>query len=175
MARRITKKKVEQKRGTTTVFLPDCLEQVQAVAMRGLSDDEMADLFGVSRKLMTAWKKFYPDFAKAIEKGRTKADAKVIESLYKLATGYSHEDTKFATHEGEITDSVTYQKHYPPNFQAIQFWLTNRQGSHWRNRQEVDNMVSGKPGAPPVGVKNEDKKELVSSILALIQPKPDPE
>ena len=176
MARRLSKKEVERRKDMSTVaFLPDYPDQVKAIAMRGLSDGEMAEMFGVSKKLFSAWKRFYPGFAEAIEKGRTQADARVIQALFEKATGYSHPDTKIVyDKDGGGFHTYEFTRHYPPSDKAIEMWLTNRQKEHWKNRQ--DHEVSGKDGAPlGIEVKNESKKELVSSILALIQPKPDGE
>ncbi len=42
--------------------------------------------------------------------------------------------TKFATHQGVITDEREYIKHYPPDPAAAIFWLKNRQPKRWRDR-----------------------------------------
>ncbi len=158
-----------------TVFLPDFPEQVKAIAMRGVSDDEMAQQFGISEKLMQDWKRFYPDFAKAIDDGRTHADVRVVQALFHRAIGYSHPEVKLAQFEGEFTDERIVDKHYPPDFGAIKYWLNNRQREHWKDRTE--HAVGGSKDMPDigVGVKDETKAELVSSILALITPQDDDE
>ena len=71
--------------------------------------------------------------------------------------------------DGEIlTEEV--EKHYKPDVQAIKLWLTNRQRKNWSDRKETTH--SGDPDAP-IGLRDETKREVMSSILALIQPKPD--
>jgi len=54
--------------------------------------------------------------------------------------------------------------------QAIKLWLTNRQRQNWSDRRETE--ISGRADAP-IGLRDETKIEVMSSILALIQPKPD--
>ena len=155
------------------VFLPDYPEQVKAIAMRGLSDSEMAAVFGIKPAQLKKWKKFYPSFAEAIEEGRTLADAKVVKALFEKATGYAHPETK--VHFDKFGDVHTFNvtKHYAPDTRAAEFWLTNRQKQNWKTHQHI--AVTGKKGEPPVnpGIRQETKEEVMSSILSLIKPKPD--
>ena len=179
--RRTGKRKAQRSRkasqgegAPSTVFLPDYPEQVKAIAMRGLSDDEMAAVFGISADLMQAWKEYYPEFKKAIAEGRTAADARVVQALFERATGYSHPEVRLFFDEGEVIEhEVT--KHYPPDHASIKTWLTNRQREHWKDRQSHEH--GGSRDMPDigvgVGVRDESKQELIASILGLIQPQPD--
>ena len=177
MTRKLTKKEVDRKRkkaqrpGASTVFLPDYPEQVKAIAMRGLSDDEMAEVFGISPSLMKAWKQFYPSFAVAIDKGRTGADARVVQALFDKAIGYDHPEEKI--HFDSDGDVHTYDttKRYPPDTAAIKLWLTNRQKEHFTERTEQRHGIAD--NAVP-GVRDETKREVMASILSLIMPKGDP-
>jgi hypothetical protein len=142
--------------------------------MQGLSDDEMASLFGIKPELMQKWKSFYPSFKQAIEEGRTQADAAVVVALFKRATGYSHPEEKQFVIEGDLVTHDTI-KHYPPDYSSIKLWLTNRKREHWKDR--VEHRVGGSSGSgnddAPIGVRDETKLELMSSILSLIRAKPD--
>ena len=81
------------------------------------------------------------------------ADAEVAEKLFKRATGYSHLETKFATHEGKITDSVEYTKNYAPDTVGLYLLVEESEtgpmegqdratksagqtGDQWKQRQE---------------------------------------
>jgi hypothetical protein len=152
---------------SNAIFLPDHLEQVRAIAMRGLTDDEMAGVFGIAPGLIQAWKKFYPTFRDAIDQGRTHADAKVVEALYKNATGYTIE-RDIVTKTGNV---VSVQVPILAETAAQRFWLTNR-SRHWSEKSHHEH--SGKDGAPSIGVKTETKTDIVNSILNLIKPKEDP-
>jgi uncharacterized SAM-dependent methyltransferase len=111
-----------------------------------------------------------------LREGRTWADARVLQSLFEVATGYSHPETK--VHFDKYGDVHTFDmvKHYKPDVEAIKMWMTNRQKDTWRTRQDVG-VHGGAGDKSPVGVavKNETKEQLVSSILSLIQPKPIPD
>lgn len=112
------------------------LEQVEKLAGFGLIDTEIASVIGISTATLNNYKK-KPEFLESLKKGKAKADAKVIESLYLRATGYEHEDTYFSNFQGVVT-ATPYIKHYPPDATSMIFWLKNRQPDRWREKQEVD-------------------------------------
>jgi len=60
---------------------------------------------------------------------REMADAEVEFAAFKSATGYTKEES-FVDREGVVN---TYEKYYPPNVQAQQFWLKNRKPQEWRD------------------------------------------
>lgn len=151
------------------LFLPEHLDQVRAIAMRGMTEDQMSQIFDISREQMGVWKRQYPEFKKAIEDGYTDADAAVLSAVYQSAVGYTHDEEKIFQWDGEIIRADTI-KHYKPDMAAAKLWLTNRQRKHWADRKETE--VSGKADAP-IGLRDETKQEVMASILALIQPKPD--
>lgn len=153
------------------LFLPGHLEQVRAIAMRGINEDQMSELFDINRRQIGTWKKQYPLFKEALEDGYTDADAAVLSALYQSAVGYTHDEEKLFFWDGDVTRAPTV-KHYKPDVTAIKLWLTNRQRDNWKDRQHT--AVSGGDGdSSPLGLRDETKLEVMSSILALIQPKPD--
>lgn len=154
---------------TGRMFLPDHLEQVRAIAMRGITEEQMCEVFDIDEKQMGLWKAQYPTFKEALESGYTDADTEVLGALFKVATGYEHPETKVMMWDGELlTHDIT--KHYKPDVQAIKLWMTNRQREHWSDRKEMEH--GGRADAP-IGIRDETKLEVMHSILALIQPKPD--
>ncbi len=162
------KKKIER---SDVMFLPDHLSQVKAIAMRGLTDQEMAEVFGIKKGLIEKWKEFYPSFNKAIEEGRTEADIKVVQALFEKATGYSHNEEKIHFDKGGKVHTYDTIKQYPPDMAAIKMWMTNRQKEHWTDSTE--HRMGGTKDGEPIGVRDETKSEIVNSILGLIKPKSD--
>lgn len=152
------------------IFLPDHLDQVRAIAMRGISEKEMCEFFDIHPKQINLWKRQYPAFKEAIEQGYTDADTAVLSALYQRAIGYQHDEEKVFQWDGAIITHDTV-KHYPPDVAAIKLWLTNRQGKHWADKKETEH--TGKPDGVPIGLRDETKLEVMSSILALIKPKDD--
>lgn len=164
------KKAKVQRRTDPSTFLPEFPDVVRAIAMQGVTDDELAFSFGLNPKIIRAWRKIYPDFEKAIEEGRTIADLQVVEALHKKAIGHSYDtDIVIKTKHGYEIETIT--KTDPPETNAIRYWLSNRDPKRWSDRRHL--QVTGKGGEPALGVKQESKVELMNSIISLIQPKPD--
>jgi hypothetical protein len=151
------------------VFLPDYADQIRAIMMNGFDEDDISEIFDISRQQMGIWKAQYPQFKKAVEMGYTDADAAVLNALFQTATGYEHDEEKVMMWDGDII-THTVKKNYKPDVQAIKLWLTNRQRQNWSDRKETE--VRGAADAP-IGLRDETKMEVMSSILSLIQPKPD--
>ena len=174
-ARRLTKKKYVRNRAghllaeSHRLFLPDHLDQVRAIAMRGISEEQMCEIFDIGKRQMGLWKSQYPEFKEALEGGYTDADAAVLGALYQSAVGYTHDEEKIFQWDGEIVRAETI-KHYKPDVAAIKLWLTNRQREHWADRREMEH---GGKADSPIGIRDETKMEVMASILALIKPKPD--
>lgn len=124
--------------GRPTTYREEYAKQAYKLCLLGAIDKDLADFFEVTEQTINNWKKEYPEFFESIKRGKMIADAEIAEKLYHRAKGYSCTDTKFATHEGKITDSVEYVKHYPPDTTAIIFWLKNRQPDKWRDKQDID-------------------------------------
>ncbi|MHB8916547.1 MAG: helix-turn-helix domain-containing protein [Desulfocucumaceae bacterium] len=132
--------------GRPTKYRPEFTEQAYKLCLLGATDREMADFFEVNEDTLNEWKKVHPEFSESLKKGKEQADAVVASKLYHRAIGYEHEDTQFATFQGEITDRETYIKHYPPDTTAAIFWLKNRQSAKWRDTQNME--LTGKDGGP---------------------------
>jgi len=153
------------------MFLPDHLDQVRAIAMRGLSEEKISELFDINRRQLAYWKKQYPSFKKALEDGYTDADAAVLSAVYQSAVGYTHDEEKIFQWDGDIIRADTV-KHYKPDMTAAKLWLTNRQQAHWKDRHHSSHS-GGAGDDSPIGLRDETRLEVMSSILSLIQPKPD--
>ena len=142
-------------KGRPTKYKKEYVEQVYKLCLLGATDAEMADIFGVAESTFNLWKKNYEEFSESIKRGKYIADAEVVESLLNRAKGYSCSDTKFATFEGQITDSQEYTKNYPPDPTAAIFWLKNRQPKKWRDKQEIEH--SGELQLPQIVIKKADE------------------
>lgn len=128
-------KKESAKVGRPTKFTPEILGQAEKLAKLGLTDVEMADVFGVTERTFNTWKSAHPEFLQSLKNGKALADANVAESLYHRALGYSHPAVKIMTLGGAI-EQVPYTEHYPPDTAAAIFWLKNRQPKKWRDKPE---------------------------------------
>lgn len=134
--RKVAKKKVARKRvgGRPTAYRVEYAELGENYALLGATDVEMAGFFGVCEKTFNNWKARHPKFLQSIKRGKEIADARVGRKLYERACGFVCKETKIATFEGQITDTLDVEKHYPPDTAAGIFWLTNRQRGKWRHK-----------------------------------------
>lgn len=121
------------------------LKQVEKLAAYGLVDKEIADIMGICRATLANYKNGHQEFLDTIKKGKSISDAKVIESLYKRATGYEHDEDRIFQYEGEPVIVPTI-KHYPPDPVSMIYWLCNRRPDIWKNIQKVEH--SGQDGEP---------------------------
>jgi hypothetical protein len=161
--------KVPKEVVASEVYWPDRIDYVKAIAARGLNDDEMAAYLGVSPALFDSWKAYYPLLSRAIDEGRTKADAEVVAALHKTAVGYDYDTQEVVRGRGgSMVLDVT--KHVPGDVQAQKFWLSNR-SSHWNAGQNLN--VGGQGRDKPLHVSAETKVHVIHSILNMITPRPD--
>jgi hypothetical protein len=151
---------------SSPVFLPDHLDMVRAIAMTGMSDDEMAVALGISPDHLQSWKAYYPSLQRAIDEGRTAADARVVAALFENAIGFEYPEDVIDK-EGNLH---TVNKRKLPDTVAQKFWLENR-SPHWRHSRNTQIAVGGHPNLPAIGI--ESKTDVINSILNLIVPKPD--
>ncbi len=120
----------KQNVGRPTSYREIYIKQAHKLCLLGATDKDLADFFGVSEQTINNWKKNHPEFLESINRGKLIMDARVAESLYKLATGYSHPAEHVSNYRGEIT-ITDIVKHYPPSVRACIFWLRNRQPEKW--------------------------------------------
>jgi hypothetical protein len=123
--------------GRPTKYKTEYCEQATKLCRLGATDEELADFFEVNTDTIYEWQKVHPEFSEALKKGKLLADAEVADKLYQRAIGYIGKTTKFATYEGQISDSMEVEEHYPPDTTAAIFWLKNRQRKKWRDKVET--------------------------------------
>ena len=70
-----------------------------SLAVRGCTEQEIADAMGVSRMTIFRWKKQSDTFREAVETAKDAADAAVEKSLYKRALGYTYEESETRQHK----------------------------------------------------------------------------
>lgn len=132
--------------GRPTDHQPDKYpEMAKQHCLLGAIDTELADLFGVSVATINTWKVKYPKFLESIKEGKASADARVANSLYHRALGYSHPEDKVFCQNSEVT-VVPTTKHYPPDATSAIFWLKNRQRDKWRDKHEIEHGGGIKTG-----------------------------
>jgi hypothetical protein len=149
--------------GRPSKFKPEFIEQARKLAELGATDREAAEFFDVDERTLHRWKHENPAFCQSLKVGKETADARVEQSLYRRALGYSHDAVKIAVNaQGEVTQ-VPFTEHYPPDTTAAIFWLKNRKPGEWRDVKAQE--LSGPNGAP-VSVATAPSVELLAKLSA---------
>ena len=125
--------------GRPSRYTADHDRQAFELALLGLTEPQMAAVFDVTTATITTWKQTHPTFLAALKAGKDDADAKVTQSLYKRATGYTHKAVKiFANPNTGAEQVIEFEERFPPDTTACIFWLKNRQNANWRDRRDVE-------------------------------------
>lgn len=131
------------KAGRKTLFKEHMLEEGEKLAALGLTDEEIAWVWGKSVRSLYRWQNRHPEFSQSLKQGKVKADMNVIQSLYKKANGYEYterhyESIKVGDKETPVKLKKEIIKQVPPDTTACIFWLKNRRKDDWRDKREVD-------------------------------------
>ena len=122
--------------GRPTEYKPEYSELAHNYCLLAATNEALGGFFGVTSRTVDNWIAVHPEFAKAIETGRTVADAEIARSLFARAKDYSHEVKRKMLYQGEER-TVTNTVAYPPDTQACVFWLRNRQRQYWSLKAEA--------------------------------------
>lgn len=123
---------------------PEGLETLEGWSMAGWDFEMIAEGMQISTSTLREWRKKFPAISAALKRGRAQAIARVENSLFRRAIGYSYNEDTFIekvneeTGEKEMILAKRVTKHVPPDTTAQIFLLTNRSPDEWkRNRAEV--------------------------------------
>ena len=160
--RKVLKVKVggyeEMKTGRKTLYRDYMMKEAYRLGMLGLTMEEIADFWGISRMTLHRWAKNKPEFSYTLKKAKEEADSKVSDSLYKRALGYQYKEVHRQPEEiieYEDGQRVSLTKNYDnlvvakvitkeviPDTTAQIFWLKNRQPGKWRDKHEWEGKVT---------------------------------
>lgn len=129
-------------KGRPTKYKEEYDELVYKLALLGLTDKEIGSVLDVAESTINNWKHDHPAFLESLKKGKEVADSNVVESLYRRAIGYEHDEDKIFNDNGAPL-IVPTKKRYPPDPTSIIYWLNNRQPKRFRKdgmaHEECDN------------------------------------
>ena len=130
--------------GRPPKYKAEFVKQAQGLAKLGATDREIAEFFEVDERTINRWKHTHTQFCQSLTVGKEAADARVEQSLYRRATGYSFDAVKIfmpAGADGPVY--APYVEHTPPDTTAGIFWLKNRRPDEWREVSKVDLNAKG--------------------------------
>jgi len=125
-------------RGRKTLFKKEMMDEAIYLARYGLTIEQIAEFWGVSKRSLYRWLDKYPEFSHSLKKAKANADRNVENHLYKRAVGYEYVEETFERRGDKIVLVKRVKKHVIPDTTAQIFWLKNRQPERWRDRQQID-------------------------------------
>ena len=131
---------------------PDGMLLVRAWARDGLTDEELAEKIGIARSTLNEWKIKFPAFAELLARTKEIVDVEAENSLIKMVNGYAYTDQTAIKVKTEWYDPDTgkktltteevividLQKWHPADVKAAIFFLKNRAGKRWKEKQIIE-------------------------------------
>jgi hypothetical protein len=124
--------------GRDSEYDPSMNDQVRKLALLGLTNEELAEFFGVHVSTFYRWQAGNSAFREAVNEGKTIADANVADSFYKRATGEHVQLEKIVKRPNGEHEVIKYMTYIPGDPGAALNWLKNRRGQSWRDKQSID-------------------------------------
>jgi hypothetical protein len=137
----------------------------ERLASQGLINMEIAKGIGISSDTLYTWYNVHPSFSEAVKRGKSIADQKVTESLYKRATGFTFTETKHID-DGHSVRKESTVKCVPPDTTACIYWTKNRMVNEWRDKRVEE--VSGPNGDPIQFVTAMTDEEVIANAKRII-------
>lgn len=137
-----------ERTGRPTDYSPDFCQIAADACIDGATDEEIADMLGVSARTIYRWKIQHPEFCQALKVGKELSDERVERCLYNRAVGYTYDAVKILQNAG-VPLVVPYKEHVPPDVTAQKHWLSNRQPNKWR---EISKHEHSGPNGGPIGL-----------------------
>ena len=114
----------------------------KSLARRGLTVEEIAREIGVAKSTFCKWVAENEELSDALKEGRSIADSKVEDSLYRRAVGYTYTERKtIVSADGEGGQRPArvemVEKEVVPDVTACIFWLQNRMPAAWRDQRNI--------------------------------------
>src|SRR5690625_4736703 len=117
------------------------LMEVEAWARDGLTDEQIAKNLNVGVSTFHKYKNEFVELVESLKKGKEVIDIEVENALLKRAIGYEYEEVKTLIEEVDGKKKKKVEKttkHVPADVSAGIFWLRNRKGLVWSNRDAIE-------------------------------------
>jgi hypothetical protein len=121
--------------------------RAEDMARKGLIDKQIAKNLGISEATLYDYQKKYPEFLKALKRGKAPVDVEVENALLKRALGFEYEEihTEYRLPLGEtkVDEKARpnlirrIKKIVIPDTTACIFWLKNRRKDVWRDMRDL--------------------------------------
>lgn len=151
------------------------LELIAGWRQCGCSIEDIVNKIGVDPRTFRSWRKKCPKLEEVLISGKEITNSRVVNALYKRATGFTYDEVTKELVEGKLRVTKVVTKFVPPETKAILAWLYNRQSADWRALQPpIDTNTPAVMNAEDVlvtirevaGAASEDKEDALDIVDA---------
>lgn len=131
------------------------LQVIASLCRKGWPNEDIADYIGISVSTLYEWQKVHSEFSEALSEGKDYSVAVIEDAVFQKAKGIEKEVTSKETTTVDVLDrdgrkigektTVTEKQetiYVPPDTRAGIFYLTNRCGDDWKQKQQTELMGS---------------------------------
>lgn len=127
--------------GRPRTDVEEMLCKVYYDAPRGLPMQDLAIFLGIGLSTFYDLQRDFVQFSEAIKFYRRVSPIEVLDSLKKLAVGFTAEEhtkelKKVGKHSKLVLTKI-HTKHFAPNAQAAMYYLNNQMPEHFKNKSET--------------------------------------
>jgi hypothetical protein len=126
-----------RRKGQKKRWTEDKCEIAYNLALKGYTDGDLADIFGVGIATIDSWKTHKPEFMAALRAGKALADGRIAKSFFRSAKGYHYYEEVAFCKDGVVTKARVKRYQHPNAFAAYK-WLTNRDRTNWVDLQKSE-------------------------------------
>jgi len=137
------------------------IQQATQLTFLGLSEQQIADVWGIALVTLHKWKNNKPGFYEALQSGRQGALGTVAASLYKAAVGYEYDDVAVTSYQGEVT-ITPIKKYKGPNPWAAAKILALKDPA-WREVQKTESVHTN------INIAKLDLSSMSTEQIALLE------
>lgn len=142
---------------------PENLILIQGWRRDGLSDEQVAQNMGISRKTLYEWIKKYSDIGDAYKKGSEVSSYEVENASFKAANGYFVEEAEMIETTGPdgvpVKTKKIHRRWVPPSTAMQIFILKNRLPDKYKDSRMIETKNDGQLAALIDGLKEPEKKD----------------
>lgn len=120
-------------------YRPEYDDLARRSGLLGYTQAEFGALIGLSESTIHKWMQERPGFARAWHEGAVVSNGLVAEALFIRACGFTkrRKTVRIAEDGTEVVTAVE-ETYYPPDTQAITFYLKNRERFKWRDGRDLN-------------------------------------
>lgn len=120
------------------------LKIIKDLSSKNVSQQKIAGELGISLKTLQKLKNRHPDFAFAFKKGKSEMKENLINTIYKKAMGFEHEEVQTLVEKvgGKNKQKIVKnKKYYPPDLSSAKYLLIIKFGRDYNEKKDELNLM----------------------------------